>query len=410
MEEVTSSPFEDLTIQDPRDSSGAFPFRALLDFVEASCENPLQDLVILHSEELRNHKIKLIQLVQERYSAAFAEHFDAVYRQINSSPYLHHRIFELQVELSKMNATLKKQETDLAVLSSALNHQTLGGYYGPKGVDPETDPDIELSHKRRRPSQPSQSSQQYGFDGVDDRTMDTPTRRSTYASSDRRPSGSASSHSYHGSDIPVQHVPRGLPPVPMSPQQRWGFDCSAALSQSPQASTSAEFRHTSWAASIPSAHSGFDRFSMPPPNEPRSYAPGLALRKPKMDEYDPLGRLVPRDEYTHMKDKDDAELRGAWTTIDPEDKTRNWDRLREEERSQSGSAESFSRRGPWSRWNTSSIANSNQGIDRASWPAPQGEGDRFYPANSSVDPCFEDPELDVDPEVRVSQGRISELY
>lgn len=215
MEEVTSSPFEDLTIQDPRDSSGAFPFRALLDFVEASCENPLQDLVILHSEELRNHKIKLIQLVQERYSAAFAEHFDAVYRQINSSPYLHHRIFELQVELSKMNATLKKQETDLAVLSSALNHQTLGGYYGPKGVDPETDPDIELSHKRRRPSQPSQSSQQYGFDGVDDRTMDTPTRRSTYASSDRRPSGSASSHSYHGSDIPVQHVPRGLPPVPM---------------------------------------------------------------------------------------------------------------------------------------------------------------------------------------------------
>ncbi|KAI9879109.1 MAG: hypothetical protein M1830_009562 [Pleopsidium flavum] len=397
VEEVTCSPFEHLTIQDPRDSSGAFPFRALLDFVEASCENPLQNLVILNSEELREYKIKTTQLIQESYSAAFTEHFDPLFRQTNPSQYLHHRIFELQAELSNVSATLKERETELAVLGSALNQQTRGSYYGPKSADSEIVSDTVLAHKRQRPSQPTQH---YGFDGVDERMLDSP---------DRHLNVPASSHDSRRSRIPIQHPPPGLPPVPVSRQEGSDFDDRAAVTQPRPGSTSAVFGHTSWAATKTSPRSAFHRISMPPPSKHRSYAPGLALRKPKVDEYDPLGRLVPGDEYTLLRDKYDVELRGAWTTIEPENQTRNWDKLRKVERSQSGSAKSFSSRDPWSRWNTTSAGTSDLGSDLAGWATPQGEGDRISPPNTSVDPRFEDPELDVDPEVRAQFRGIAEL-
>lgn len=149
---------------------------------------------------------------------------------------------------------------------------------------------------------------------------------------------------------------------------------------------------------------------MPPPSQPRTYAPALALRKAKVDEYDPLGRLITKDLYPLSKEQEDAAITGTWTTIDPEDNSRNWDALKQQERSQSGSyggpsmsqtSSANSQRYLWDRRNSSSAADFDEPTTNVGWATSNHEVERF------VNPRLEDPEIDVDPEVRVSSATLS---
>ncbi|KAI9696773.1 MAG: hypothetical protein M1836_005135 [Candelina mexicana] len=141
---------------------------------------------------------------------------------------------------------------------------------------------------------------------------------------------------------------------------------------------------------------------MPPPSQPRQFAPGLAPKKPKVDAYDPKSMYVPPDEYSFVKDKQDAPLRGTWSTIDPESGKRTWDKLHYEEkrvRSESGSR--------------------GHSTPRAATPADSssegalGTGDDYKASqserNRGIDSRFENPDLDIDPEVRKMFRGIGEV-
>lgn len=220
---------------------------------------------------------------------------------------------------------------------------------------------------------------------MDERSTDN------FAYSDRGRKTPTHSNNLSRSKISARVSPFNQPPVPVSPSS----------------SMSAQIEHTSWAASSSSPHSSHERTLIPPPNKPRPYAPGLAMRKAKTDEYDPFSRLVPIDNYTLMKEKEDAKVLDTWTTIDPDTKTRSWDRQITEERSRLGSTEGLQRTESWSlpssSWNAASVMSSGQGSSHGGWATSERGGNGNYPSEYSVDRRFENPTLDVDPEVRVSQ-------
>jgi len=387
-------------IQDIETPGTAFPFRGLLEFVEASCEHQLQGLVILDSEELETYKAKVVRCVQESYF----RRYDNILRE-SSSHHLHHRIGQLQAELSQVYASLKEQQTELASLRSAQSKQLLRAYNKPNDIDTESDSDFKILPKRRRLSRRSNN---LGMDGVEEQTMDDLGRHRSITSnwshdvlySSKSPYQQSASALYssreHQSARSSLHRSRS---------HRDEFD-----TMSPRCSTLTEFGYDPQAAY---SRSACDGPLMPPPTQPRTYAHGLATRKPKVDEYDPLGRLVPKDIYPLRKEKEDAAVTGTWTTIDPEDNRRNWDTVKKREwlqndsygsPSMSQTSKVDSHRDLWDRRNRSSAADSDEAKTSPGWATPRVEADRL------VDPRFEDPELDVDPEVRVSNAILSPAF
>ena len=72
-----------------------------------------------------------------------------------------------------------------------------------------------------------------------------------------------------------------------------------------------------------------------------SFAPGLALRKPKVDPYDPKSLMSSNNEYVFMQGSTNTRIRGTWSTIDTDSDTRQWDKQFEQdqvEREAQGSA------------------------------------------------------------------------
>ena len=397
-DQVTDTPFENLVIQDIESPNTAFPFRALLEFVEASCEHELQGLVILNREELGTYKTKLVQSVEEHYS----KRYDDFVRE-RSPPYLHYRIGELQAELSNVYASLKEQQTELACLRSAHSKQIRDVNNISMEIGTESDTEIRIIPKRRRLSRRSKN---FGMDGVDEQTSDNP-RQGSKRGSHSPHRGSFSSHSRSQQIISTPLSPRTHHSVRNSSRSGPAFHRGRVDTIPPLGSTSTDVRYDSLAAYGRPDPPPFDGLSMPLPDQPRVHAPGLAIRKPKVDEYDPLGRLIPKDLYSLQIEKEDAAVSGTWTTIDPEENLRNWDVLKQRERSestaygspsmsQSSNVRSF--RDMRDRRSTSSKAYSDEATTNHSWAPSHGE------LGMLVDPRFEDPELDVDPDIRVSNS------
>lgn len=102
--------------------------------------------------------------------------------------------------------------------------------------------------------------------------------------------------------------------------------------------------------------------SMPPPPVPsqRSFAPGLAIRKPAVDPYNPTASTAAADTLSFFRtETEDESTRGTWTTIDPDTGTRTWDeefhRQRSERGNDNSSVRSTSTRmstatDSWMRW------------------------------------------------------------
>ena len=128
-----------------------------------------------------------------------------------------------------------------------------------------------------------------------------------------------------------------------------------------------------------------------------SFAAGLALKKKAVDPYDPEGILTPKDDYTLLKEKQDARVTGTWTTIDPDDNTRGFDEKWYEQRSQVGSSRaSFTSKTPYTgtpRSHADLFPSPGNGFQLR-----QNIGDVRKPF--ILDERFENPDIDVDPEVR----------
>ena len=129
------------------------------------------------------------------------------------------------------------------------------------------------------------------------------------------------------------------------------------------------------------------------------FAPGLAPRKQKIDPYDPLGLMAPKDDYTLMKEKEDAELRGAWTTMDPFTQKVNYDRNWHTERrpktqSNYSVRDSLSKKLPPGMPDTAPTG--------ASGSTDTGENEdlRHSGRTPSFNDRFENADLDIDPEIR----------
>ncbi len=141
---------------------------------------------------------------------------------------------------------------------------------------------------------------------------------------------------------------------------------------------------------------------MPPPPQPRSFAPGLAPKKPKVNEYDPKLMYALQDEYSLLQQKQDAPLRGSWTTIDPGNHERKWDKLHHEQKR--ARSESQSRDG-----STPGASIPGGGFAPAGFSSGSNHQESRVDAYGGLDPRFENPDIDVDPEVREKFRDIGEV-
>ena len=264
----------------------------------------------------------------------------------------------------------------IAVLSSTLSlHEA-------KLKNPRENLDYRKRKKKMRTAKSTGDSKPiYGLDGVDERSMNQSADNERQSSRRKRHkrSGPVESRSWLSDDEMSQ----------ISSSWRGSAPGSANESYGP------------YESSTQRPHGNIN--PMPPPPPPRMFAPGLAIRKPKVDPYDPQSRLAPKVEYTFMRERQDAEVRGAWTAIDPDTGARLWDKRhhaevaeREQARSEGrlASRASSVRPAPWSG---SGSPNKD--------PAELGDTGSIIPDSISttsrtVDPRFENLGLDIDPEVR----------
>ena len=356
----------------------------------------------MHNGELQMYRNELLQRFEQNYSRHCGK-----YHQKANSTYLHRRIIELQVELSSVTSALQGREIELANMRSAQNKVMVPAYNDQRHVGSETDSDIERTRKRPRPSQPSRH---LGFDGVDEHIRDIPSQ-GRKAISNWQPNRSNTLPDYHIFDTSFPHSPRDSQSIHFSTDRPRASDRNLTVAPSPMVVTRPSSNQGSRAASIKSTRASFEQTTVPPPLKPRLYAPALALKAGPVDDYDPLGRLNPRDGYKLMKEQRDMDVKGTWTTIDTERKARYWDKQKREERTNStsydGSSTSqkgsgSSNRYPHSRSETALVANSDHAKINAGWATPHGNPEMSEQRNYPVDPRFEDPELDIDPELRVS--------
>ena len=136
----------------------------------------------------------------------------------------------------------------------------------------------------------------------------------------------------------------------------------------------------------------------------RSFAPGLALRKAKVDPYDPKGLLNVTDKYTLLKNKQDAEVRGTWTTIDPDGHQPTFDRRWNARRSTAGTTEASLTSGSQTPNATTARQWSRSTTAEHAWSRPRlGSDDQVTSqqlSDDEIDERLEDPEIEVDPEIR----------
>ena len=189
--------------------------------------------------------------------------------------------------------------------------------------------------------------------------------------------------------------------------------CEHSPSSSESASTYAGYtssvRRLTPSQSSASECSFTSNIMAPPPVPIRTFAPGLALRKPKVDPYDPERQMVPKNEFSFLANKESPRVQGTWSVIDPEGGKRHWDKAFESEKLEEQRAKSEGRsysrtrqachasRNPWARLATLECNDFGDKKSSTSFREPR--------SNSNFDASdwrFEDPNLDVDPEVRDS--------
>ncbi|KAI9882417.1 MAG: hypothetical protein M1823_005837 [Watsoniomyces obsoletus] len=146
----------------------------------------------------------------------------------------------------------------------------------------------------------------------------------------------------------------------------------------------------------------------------RAFAPGLGVKKPKVDPYDPTAMLAAKDDYTFLKHKQSAEVRGTWTTIDPDSERRKFDQRWYEQRRQAASGSGSNASGTQTpiagpSGLASNTASSIRDVQHPS-DRPQSSGtSEMSMEPMHVDERFEDPNLDIDPEVRAEFRPVGEV-
>ena len=402
LEAVTNAPFENIVFYNKQDPTNKFPLTDLLEFLEAECQGAaVPHLSVLSTAQVEDYQHQHQKLANKKISAAIhdqsATHLqkqDQHQSKIRSA--LHKEIVGLRSELSGARSALKAREEEVAVLVSTLSQQEETHKRERESLNCNVREDRGHIRKRKKMSKPAKSNSNlkplYGLDGADEANMSEvryneqqkPDRHNRQRNSSRRQprlsSGAITSRSLLENDAPSQD-----PASWRSTTPRFANEYAESIG-----------------SSIQHPQSTFG--SMPPPSPPRAFAPGLAIRKPKTDPYDPQGRLAPKDEYTFMRERQDAEVRGAWTSIDFETRTRQWDERhhaevaeRELARSEgrSTSRASSVRQNPWSGWATPSTVDPYGKSDTHSI-----KSDFVSATSATVDARFEDPDLDIDPEVR----------
>lgn len=388
LEEVTYAPFENITFYNNEDPRNSFPLTELLEFVEDKCEGAaIPHLSILSLAQIEGYQQQYQKLLNKKLSANFKEQSAThLQDQCRHTPKLlsalHKKVAELKCELEEVSSALKASEEKAAALLPTLSLQEVTLKEQRKIIDCNEKKHVEDPRQRKKTLRSAKSKKDpkplYGLDGVDERM--------------------SRSSSQHGRS----RGQRNNKPGPV-PTRAWLHD-DDEMSES-----SAAWRSSTPVSARESSRpydSGTQRFSsnigsMPPPSPPRMFAPGLALRKPKVNPYDPQNRLVPKDEYSFMRERQDAEVRGAWTAIDPDSGTRLWDKRHHaevEERAQARSEgrptsrASSVRPDPWSGWasSTTSEFTDVQGV----------KSESMSTISAGFDARFENPDLDVDPEVR----------
>ncbi|KAI9816258.1 MAG: hypothetical protein M1827_001859 [Pycnora praestabilis] len=503
---VMNTSFENLLIvdlQNPQES--AFPFSALLSFVEVSGGHKLEDLLILHVEEFRNHKQKIVRYIEESCSKMFASQLEILNQSQQLSRNVHRRISDLEAALVEKDIALRDREERIAVLESAVNADRMTRHHRHDLLDRQ----FELNNKRAEtkgdrqhlPRPSNVSIPPYGLDGVDEPQDTRPTRGAIQRSlasgsenltgleprsgvqspnlrhalatnpgevrfsrtpleTDRTVSGnggiidlktlpsstSRTSEAYqsptpffqsgHSAEQDRQKgkytsIPRDYPassaryPSLMNAesshnelQERLTRFSPAPFSPVPFSppnlnADSATRNSRVGSIALSQRSSRLSVISMPSPLTSRSWAPGLSIKGPKIDPYDPLSRLAPKDEYTLLKEKEDAELRGAWTTIDSKEHKRSWDRLGKEEinersRSLSESPGAY-RRETVLRVTPTGLSSKRRELSFPRIANPTNERSETSSEDPDIDSRFENPELDIDSEIRNQFRGVQEI-
>ena len=126
----------------------------------------------------------------------------------------------------------------------------------------------------------------------------------------------------------------------------------------------------------------------------RAFAPGLAIKNEAVDPYDPKRLLKPEDKYTLLKEKDNAKPSGTWTTMDPDDNSRGFDPRWHGHGSRGENSRTRIRSEPTEMDITSST--SQLSLNEQSTLLDNDD----VPRTATLDERFENPDIDVDPEIR----------
>ncbi|KAI9770904.1 MAG: hypothetical protein M1840_002608 [Geoglossum simile] len=122
---------------------------------------------------------------------------------------------------------------------------------------------------------------------------------------------------------------------------------------------------------------------------PRAYAPGLAMRKRKVDLYDQTGLTAPRQPFSMARSKPGPDARGSWTSFDTDKNILNFDKRWHAEQNRDRAASGGGgNTGP-------TAAAQDCGFDESS--------------DEKLDDRFENPELDVDEDVRKEFRSVKDL-
>ncbi|KAH0559245.1 hypothetical protein GP486_004242 [Trichoglossum hirsutum] len=127
--------------------------------------------------------------------------------------------------------------------------------------------------------------------------------------------------------------------------------------------------------------------------ELRAFAPGLAMKKPKVDPYASLGSALSKQSFSMAADLAVPEIRGTWTTIDRDTNVLGFDRLWHKERNKDKSATDAGR----------AEKIDNGGSSMAVAPSPSttirmSEGEESN--HEILDDRFENPDIDIDEDIR----------
>ncbi|KAI9777166.1 MAG: hypothetical protein M1839_009009 [Geoglossum umbratile] len=121
---------------------------------------------------------------------------------------------------------------------------------------------------------------------------------------------------------------------------------------------------------------------------PREYAPGLAMRKRKADPYDPPGPVIPKQPFSMVRSEAEPSVRGSWTSFDTSKNVLNFDK----------------------RWHAAQSEDTSAIDGGSTPPAPDRKVDGSgEPSDEKLDGKFENPDLDVDEDIRKEFRPVSDL-